>query len=223
MAVLIVAFGLFFALGLDDYITFEALREHRHWLTQTVEQHALVAAAVYMLIYATVITFSLPGGAVMTVAGGFLFGAVAGTVYVLIGATTGATLLFLIARSTLGAALHERAGPWLQKLEAGFQENELSYMLVLRLIPLFPFFVVNLVPAFLGVSLRNYFIGTLVGIIPGTAVYATFGAGIGSVFDSGEALTLDGVLTPTMLAALIGLAALSLLPVVYKKVKARQG
>ena len=128
------------------------------------------------------------------------------------------------AKTALGDALRDRAGPWLKKLEAGFHENALSYLLVLRLIPLFPFFVVNLVPAFLGVRLRTYVIGTVVGIIPGSFVFASVGAGLGSLFDMtmGNELELSGILTPEIVTALVGLALLSLLPVAYKKYKARQ-
>ncbi len=160
--------------------------------------------------------------AVLTIAGGFLFGITFGTLYVVVGATLGATAIFLLARSTLGDLLRAKAGPWLQRMEAGFSENAFSYMLVLRLIPLFPFFVVNLVPAFLGVSLRTYVVGTFIGIIPGTLVFILAGAGLGSVFDQGGAFTVESVLTPQIIAGLIGLSLLSLLPVVYKHVKARR-
>ena len=108
-------------------------------------------------------------------------------------------------------------------MESGFRENALNYLLVLRLIPLFPFFVVNLVPAFLGVSLRIYVLGTLVGIIPGSFVYATVGAGLGSIFDSGEEFSLKGILTPEIVTALVGLAILAIVPVIYKKFRARGG
>ena len=94
---------------------------------------------------------------------------------------------------------------------------------MLRLVPLFPFFLVNLVPAFLGVSLRLYVVGTFIGIIPGTFVFATVGAGLGSVFDQGGEFSAAGILTPQIITALVGLAVLALIPVVYKKIKARSG
>jgi len=159
----------------------------------------------------------VPGAAILTIAGGLLFGQWYGSVYVVLGATLGAVGVFLIARTALGDALRRRAGPAIQKMEAGFQENALSYLLVLRLIPLFPFFLVNIVPAFLGVKLRTYVVGTLIGIIPGSFVYATVGAGLGSIFERNEEFSLQGVLTPEITAALVGLAALALLPVAYKK------
>ena len=115
-----------------------------------------------------------------------------------------------------------RTVAWMERLAEGFQKNELSYLLFLRLVPLFPFFVVNLVPAFLGVRLRDYVLATFVGIIPGTFVYNLAGAGLGSILDTGEDFTVSSVLTPEVKLALFGLAALALLPVVYKQLKARR-
>jgi uncharacterized membrane protein YdjX (TVP38/TMEM64 family) len=213
----------FFAFGLDDYLTFETLRENRVWLLQQVADAALLTALAYMALYILVVAFSLPGGAVMTITGGFLFGQWLGTLYVIVAATIGATILFLAARTALGDLLRAKAGPFLKKMEDGFRENALSYLLVLRLIPIFPFFIVNLVPAFLGVGLRAYVIATFLGIIPGSFVYATVGAGLGSIFDSGEEFTARSILTPQIVTALVGLAVLALLPVVYKKVRAKRG
>lgn len=222
---LVLAAGLvaFFAFGLDQYLTFDALKENRAWLLDQVEQSPVFAALVYMGIYIAVVAFSLPGGAVMTITGGFLFGQWLGSVYVVFAATVGATILFIAAKTALGDLLRAKAGPFLQKMEAGFREDALSYLLVLRLIPLFPFFIVNLVPAFLGVSLRVFFIATFAGIIPGSFVYATVGAGLGSIFDAGGEFSARGILTPEIITALVGLAVLALLPVVYKRYKAKRG
>ena len=175
-----------------------------------------------MAIYVVGVAFSLPIGAVLTITGGFMFGQILGTLYVVSAATIGATCLFLAAKTALGDVLRAKAGPAIKSMEAGFRENELNYLLVLRLIPLFPFFVVNLVPAFLGVSLRNYLLGTFFGIMPGSFVYVTVGAGIGSIFDKGKTLELGSVLTTEIITALVGLAVLALLPVAYKKIKGRK-
>jgi uncharacterized membrane protein YdjX (TVP38/TMEM64 family) len=210
---------LVFALGLDDYLTFAALRENRGLLLDWVGHHGILAAFVFMVIYALGVVCVPPSGTVMTLAGGFVFGAVMGTFYVVVGATLGATILFLVTRLSVGDVLRARAGDGVRRMEAGFHENEMSYMLVLRLIPLFPFWLVNIAPACLGVGLRTFVIGTFVGIIPGTAVFAIFGAGLGSIFDANEAFTLSGVITPEIIAGLVGLAALSLVPVAYKKIK----
>ena len=226
VAALVLGAIAFFALGLDAYVTLEALREHRTLLTTFVAENAVAAPLLFMTIYAVAIAFSLPGGAVMTIAGGFLFGNFLGTGMVVIAATVGATVLFVIAKTSVGDPLRAKAGPWMKRLEGGFQENALSYLLVLRLIPLFPFFVVNLVPAFLGVSLRTYVVGTFAGIIPGTFVYASVGAGLGSLVDKqmkmGEPFSPAQVLTPQIVTALVGLAVLALLPIAYKKIKARR-
>lgn len=221
LLVLVAGLVLFFALGLQKYLSFEVLRDNREALLTWVQQKGLLAALTYIVIYAVAVAFSLPGGAVMSITGGFLFGTLWGSLYIVIGATLGATALFMIAKTALGDVLRAKAGPWLQNMEAGFRENALSYLLVLRLVPLFPFFVVNLVPAFLGVSLPTYVIGTFFGIIPGVFVFASVGAGLGSIFDAGESFSASGILTPQIITALIGLAVLALIPVVYKKIKAR--
>ena len=222
LAVIAAGIAAFFALGLNKYVTFDALRDNRTVLTQFVENQGLLAVLLFIVIYAVSTALSLPGGAVLTIAGGFLFGAWLGSAYVVIGATIGSVAVFLIAKTALGDSLRARAGPALKKMEAGFQENALSYLLVLRLVPLFPFFVVNIVPAFLGVRLRTYVIATFVGIIPGSFVFATVGAGLGSIFDSSQEFTPGAALTPEVITALVGLAVLSLLPVAYKKLKARR-
>lgn len=222
LVVLVAAGAAIFLFDLDSYLTFEALKTHRHELMMFVEDRMVLAIGLFILVYAAATAISLPGGALLSIVGGFLFGAWFGTAYVVIGATIGATAVFLIARSALGDSLRRRAGKSLKAMEQGFQENALSYLLVLRLVPLFPFFLVNLVPAFLGVPLRTYVIGTFIGIIPGAFVFAFTGVGLGSVFDSSESFSPASVVTPEVLIALTGLGLLSLLPVVYKKLKARR-
>jgi len=222
VAVLLSGLILFFVFDLNRYLSFELLREHRYELLGWVAANRLVAMLAFIAFYILVIAFSLPGGTVMTVSAGFLFGTLLGTSYSVIGATIGATLLFLIAKTSLGLTLKEKAGPWLNKMQAGFNENAMSYLLVLRLIPIFPFWLVNLAPAFLGVQLRTYVVATFIGIIPGTLVFSLIGAGLGSVFDAGQTFTLKGALTPEIIGALVGLALLSLIPAVYKKIKGKK-
>lgn len=222
VAVLAAGIGAFFVFGLDRYLTFDQLRQHRGELMAFVAAMPVTAVILFVLVYALATALSVPGGIVLTLTGGFLFGIWLGTAAVVVGATTGATALFLVARSSFGDALRAKAGPWLAKMEAGFKEDALSYLLVLRLIPAFPFFVVNLVPAFLGVPLKTYVIATFLGIIPGTFVFASIGAGLGSVFDSMQEFSLKGALTPQVITALVGLAVLSLIPVAYKRIKARR-
>lgn len=222
LPLVVLAAGLvaFFAFDLQRFVSPSALADYNEELLAF--RDLWWAPLAFMLFYAVAVAFSVPGGAVMTVAGGYMFGQFLGTGYVVVAATLGATGLFLIAKTTLGDALQAKAGPAVRKMEAGFQENALNYLLVLRLVPLFPFWLVNLAPAFLGVPLRTYVIGTLVGIIPGTFVFNSVGAGLGSVLQQGGEISLKGILTPEVVTALIGLAVLALIPVVYKKIKARR-
>jgi uncharacterized membrane protein YdjX (TVP38/TMEM64 family) len=218
LGVIGLCFILYFIFDFDSYLTIEHLREHYARLQEMVAAHYLVSVLVFMAVYICVVGLSLPGGAVMTIGAGLLFGAFYATGYVVIAATIGATLIFLAAKTSVGDHLRERAGPWMRKLERGFEDNAWSYLLILRLVPIVPFFVANVVPAFLGVRLRPYILTTFIGIIPGTAVYAAVGAGIGQVFARGEDISVSSLMTPTIVFALFGLAALSALPIVYKKV-----
>lgn len=213
---------LFFALDLGNYLSFAALREHRGTLLAFVEHNYLLASLAYIGLYIVVVAFSLPGATVMTLSGGFLFGTLLGGIYAVVGATIGATLLFLIAKTSVGDYLLDKAGEGIRKMQAGFAENALNYLFMLRLVPIFPFFLVNLAPAFLGVSLRVYLLATFFGIMPAAFIYALAGSGLGSVFDRNEAFSAGSILTPQMTAALIGLALLALIPVVYKKIRGRR-
>ncbi len=221
LIIIAVLTALFFASGLHEYLSFEQLREHRLTLNAWVTDYPALSALAYVFIYIVVVAFSLPGGTIMTLAGGFLFGAIWGGIYTVVGATLGATAIFLIAKTSLGDALLAKAGKSIQSMKAGFQDNALSYMFVLRLVPLFPFFVVNLAPAFLGVPLRTYVIATFLGIMPATFVFSLAGSGLGKVFEQGESFSIAGILTPEMMGALVGLALLSLVPVFYKKLKGK--
>jgi uncharacterized membrane protein YdjX (TVP38/TMEM64 family) len=223
LAVGIVALAIY---ALRDTLTFETLRENRETLLAWRDANYLLAAAGYLALYVTVIALSLPGGAVMTMTGGFLFGLLPGTAMTVVAATTGATLIFLAARAGFGDALHRRitaqgSGGLLKRLEAGLRENAFNYLLTIRLVPAFPFWLINLAPAFLGIRLRTYVAATFLGIIPGTAVYTWIGAGLGEVFARGEEPDLGLIFDPMILGPILGLAALALLPVVIRKVRGR--
>jgi uncharacterized membrane protein YdjX (TVP38/TMEM64 family) len=207
--------------GVLDYLSFSTLARNREWLVERVQELGYAAPLVFVLVYAACTTLSLPTGLLLSTLGGFLFGTLWGGLFNVIGATLGATIIFLAARTVLGDVLRARAGPSLQKLEAGFRENELSYMLVLRLVPLFPFWLVNLAPAFLGVHTSTFIIGTFVGIIPGALVYASVGTGLGAILASGG--TPDGsvLLEPHVILPIIGLVGLALIPVVMKRIRRR--
>lgn len=221
LAVLAILICAAVAFRIDGYLTLEGLRDNRAALLAFVEANGFLGAGVYILAYAAIVALSIPGAAIMTLAGGFLFGVPIGASLTVIGATLGATLLFLIARSAAGDFLRLRAGPFLARMSEGFGKNAFNYLLFLRLVPAFPFWAVNLAPALLGMRLIPFVIATAIGIIPGTAVYTAFGASLGQVFDAGGEVDLKAVFSPTLIAALIGLGLLALLPVALKRIRER--
>lgn len=205
------ALALAYALGVHRWLSFEALAAHRSALLGQVEARPVLAGAAYVLAYTAVVAFSLPGGAVMSITGGFLFGVVAGTGLAVLGATAGACLLFLAARRAVGDALRARGGPLLARLQEELRRDGFLYLLSLRLLPLVPFWLANLAPALAGMPFRSYALATLLGILPGTAVFAGIGAGLGQVFDAGGRPDPGVILSPGILLPMMGLAALSLL------------
>jgi len=217
LAALAVGLASVLVLDLDRWLSFEALSQHRSWLTERTESHPGLAILAFMGIYAAATALSVPGAAVLTVAGGFLFGTWLAAASVLVAATLGASVLFLAARTAIGGVLRQRAGPFLKSMENGFRENSFSYLLTLRLVPLFPFFVVNLVPAFFGMRLGPFALATLIGIAPGTLIFAGLGQGLGDVLDAGETPDLGLILQPSVLLPLLGLALLALLPAAYHR------
>ncbi len=206
----------YFWFGLEQYLTFQALKDNRDLLMCWRDDNLFIACFIYVCSYAVLSGLSVPVGLWMTLAGGFMFGTVAGGFLSLVGASAGATMVFLAARYAFADVLRARSGAGVAKMASGFKENQLSYMLVLRLVPLFPFWLVNLVPAFLNVTLRVYVLGTFFGMIPGALVYASVGSGLGMVFEYGGEPDLGLILAPEMLIPIIGLAALALVPVIYK-------
>jgi uncharacterized membrane protein YdjX (TVP38/TMEM64 family) len=222
VAIVVIAIVCYFAFGLGEYFSFEALRDHRQALMAWSADNKSLAMGSFVILYGVVIVLSIPGGVWMTLAGGFLFGHVGGTGCAVVGATLGATGVFLIARYALADFFHAKAGRAARKMEAGFRENALSYLLFLRLVPVFPFWLVNLVPAVLGIPLRTFVIGTFVGIIPGTFVFNSVGNGLGSLFDAGEMPDLGIIFEPEILVPIIGLSVLSLVPIAYKKLRGRE-
>jgi uncharacterized membrane protein YdjX (TVP38/TMEM64 family) len=203
--------------GLAGYLSLDTLRTHREALSGWVSAHIVLAGLAYVAAYVVAVAFSFPGAVVLTLSGGFLFGATLGTVLTVTGATIGATLIFLFAKTLFGERALDRFGAPAAKLAEGIRRNAVSYLLVLRLVPLFPFFLVNLVPAFVGVPIVTYVVTTFFGIIPGTAVFSLAGAGLGSVLDQGGAITPGSILTPQIVAGLFGLAALSLAAIPLRK------
>ncbi len=214
---LVFALCLFFGAGLDRYLTFDALKANRAGLQAWVAANGWLAPVAFALVYAAATALSVPAGALLTIAGGFLFGLWTGTAAVVIGATAGATLLFLAARSAFHEMFARRFGERFAKLERGFREDAFSYLLTLRLLPIVPFWLANLAPAFLGMRLAPFVAATALGIVPGTFVYVSVGAGLGAVFDAGQTPDLRVIFKPEILLPIVGLAILSLLPVAARR------
>jgi uncharacterized membrane protein YdjX (TVP38/TMEM64 family) len=226
----------YFALG-HGGLSLKALVRHREAIDAFVAGHRLAAVLAYIGLYIVVVALSIPGATFLTVSGGFLFGVLIGAGAAVIGATIGATLIFLLARTALGEPLLRRAGPRAAKLAQGFRDDAFSYLLFLRLVPAFPFFLVNLVPAFAGVRLGPFVAATALGVIPACLVYAFAGTGLDSVIvaqsnayrdclAAGRAhcrLAFDAsdVLTPELIGALVALALLALVPVLVKHWRSR--
>jgi uncharacterized membrane protein YdjX (TVP38/TMEM64 family) len=221
-AILLVGLTLFLLLGLERYFSFEMLSRHHAVLAEWVAGHGALSGFLFVVVYALVVAFSLPIAIIITPLGGFLFGVWMGAALSVIGATLGSVAVFLAARSALHDLFHARAGATLARFEEGFRRDSFSYLLFLRLVPVFPFWLVNIVPALLGMSLGAYALATLIGIIPGAVVYASLGAGFGMLFERGEMPDLGVIFEWRILLPLLGLAALSLVPIVYTRLKGPQ-
>jgi uncharacterized membrane protein YdjX (TVP38/TMEM64 family) len=214
--IVIVLAAVLGAVLLRDRLSFSALAENRAALLAFRDAHYGQAAAVFVAAYAVMVAFSLPGAAVATLTGGFLFGVFPGVVFNVIAASAGAVAVFLAARAGIGADVAARVaaqGGAGARLMAGLRENAWSVLLAMRLVPVVPFFVANLIPAFTGIRLWPFAVTTAVGIVPGTLVYTSLGAGLSEVFARGETPDLGVIFAPQVLWPLLGLAALALLPV----------
>ncbi|WP_170478043.1 TVP38/TMEM64 family protein [Ruegeria arenilitoris] len=223
MVIFAVAVFGFFVLG--DYLTFETLRDNREALLGWRDTHYWSMATGFMVIYIVIVAFSLPGAAVASMTGGFLFGLYAGTVFNVVSATIGASAIFLAASWGLGASLTARlesSEGAVKKLKEGLRENEISVLFLLRLVPVVPFFVANLVPALVGVKFRNFLLTTALGIIPGGIVYTWIGVGLGGVFDRGENPDVSLLWEPFVIGPILGLCFLAALPIFIKSIQGKK-
>lgn len=207
--------------GIQNYLTFDSLREHQKILQDFISEYYLSSLLIFSGLYITVVALSIPGAAIMTVTAGFLFGQIMGTLLAVISATIGATILFLSARLASKEIMVKKTGRWVKKMQAGFHEDAFSYLVTLRLIPLFPFVAINLVASLLQIPLKTFFFGTLLGIIPGSFVFTSIGVALRNVIHQ-PGFTPKLILDPYILVALVGLGFLSLLPVIYKKYKKKR-
>ncbi len=237
LAIILVMTGVVIGSGLHRFMTFETLVRHRDSLHAFIAVHRQIAIATYTAIYAVAVALSLPGALILTLAGGILFGGIVGGIATIVGATIGASVVFLAAKSAFGEYLVRRAGPAVGRIAAGFQADAFNYLLFLRLVPLFPFWLVNLVPAFVGISLGTFVAATAIGIVPATFAFAFLGASLDSVVraqgaaydaclsagrtDCRVEFDLKAIVTPELIAALVVLGVFALVPVVVRRLRGR--
>ena len=232
--IVVVLLGLAWFSGLFDLFSLSSLIRHRLELQEFVEMHLAGGIALYVLVYAGLVAISFPGASLLTILSGFVFGGILGGTLTVIAATLGASAIFEIARSSLGKTLENRTGRFVERMRAGFRENSFFYLLTLRLTPVFPFWVVNIVPALLGMKLWPYALATFIGIIPGTFAYSYIGAGLDSVIMAQETaspgcaaagtceIDPSALVTPQVLIAMAALGVIWLLPVAVRKWKSRR-
>ena len=209
------AIGAFFYFDLGRFLSLDVVKENRDKLLAFTEANYAIAVGLFIVVYAAVTGLSVPGAAILTLAGGFLFGSLFATAFVNVGATTGATLAFLAARYLLRDWVEHKFGKWLGPFQEEFAKNAFSYLLTLRLIPLFPFFVVNLVSGLTRVNVGTYVAATAIGIVPGSFVYAYAGRQLGMIN------SLKDIASPNVLMAFVLLGVLALVPSFYKRLKGR--
>jgi uncharacterized membrane protein YdjX (TVP38/TMEM64 family) len=221
-AILLLGLALFLLFGLERYFSFEMLSRNHAQLTAWVAANNVLAVVLFVLAYALVVAFSLPIAIIITPLGGFLFGIWMGATLSVVGATLGSVAVFLAARSAFYDLFHARAGALLVRFEEGFRRDAFSYLLFLRLVPVFPFWLVNIVPALLGMRLGPYTLATLIGIVPAAIVYASVGASFGLLFDQGDKPDLAIIFEWRFLLPLVGLGVLALMPVLYARLRERK-
>jgi len=205
--------------GVYHYLSFDYLRMYHKSLKTFVEIHPVAVPIAFCLVYIISAALSIPGAVFLTLLGGYLFPQPFSTIYVVFSATCGATFIFLAARTALKDILKKKAGPFLQKMEKGFQENAVSYLLFLRFVPLFPFWLVNIAPAFFEVSLITFVWTTLVGIFPGTLVFTLAGGGLQKILENNEAFSINTIFNIHIKIALLLLGTIALAPIIWKKFK----
>jgi uncharacterized membrane protein YdjX (TVP38/TMEM64 family) len=237
LVALVALMALVFAMGWHRQLSIETLVKYRAEIDQFIAQHRAVAVAAFMAIYVAVVSLSIPGAVYLTVSGGFLFGTLVGGLATIAAATLGAVVIFLIARSAFGEHLTRRAGPFIARLADGFRADAFNYLLFLRLVTVFPFWLVNLAAALLHVPLGTFAAATALGIIPGTFTFAFVGAGLDSVIAAQEAayktclaagpgdcrldFDVKAALTPELVLSLVAVGVLALVPVIVRRWRAR--
>jgi uncharacterized membrane protein YdjX (TVP38/TMEM64 family) len=224
LAILLAGLGIGYLFGLHEYLTFESLVEHRDALKTRVMDNLVMTGVIYFFVYIAATAFAFPAASLLTILGGFVFGWVLAGTLTAFAATIGASIIFLAARTALGSFLQRIAGPGVAKLAHSFEENAFGFLLVLRLAPVFPFFVVNIAPALFNVPLRTYVAATFIGILPGTFTYAYLGQGLDSVVlaarEAGRDVSVSDLVTTELTIAFAALAIFAAIPFVIRKIRA---
>jgi uncharacterized membrane protein YdjX (TVP38/TMEM64 family) len=220
---ILLAIGLLLRSGLVGRLSIDSLKASRGTLLAFVHAHPAGSLLLYLAVYVTTVALSLPTALIMTLSGGFLFGAWLGGSAAAVGCTLGATIVFLISRLTAGDAVETRTGPRVRALAEEIKKDAFFYLLTLRLIPVMPFWLTNVAAGLIAIRVSTFAAATLIGIFPVAVIYAGVGSGLGSLFDSGQPFSLHAVLTPKVLLPLTGLAVLSVLPILYQRWRGRRG
>ncbi len=205
--------------GFSEHLALSQLRQNYRDLKQLAEAHPAGAAALYILLYTLVVTLSIPGAIYVTLLGGFMFPQPFSTIYAIVGATIGAVIIYSIVRFLFGTSPWKGVNRYVDQMEANFKEDAVSYLLFLRLVPLFPFWLVNIAPACVGVSIFTFTWTTIIGIAPATFVYTQVGSGLGFILESGETFSARDIMSVNVIITLVGLGILAILPVIFKKFK----
>lgn len=224
LLLILLMLALIFSTGLRQYLSFESLKTHQHILLQWTHENFLLSSLLFVATYTIAVAISIPVATLLTLSGGFLFGPVFGVILAVISATMGATLLYFVVKAALGDWLSQKTSGWISRMSKGFQDNAFSYLLFLRIVPLFPFWVINIVPPLLGVSATTFIMATFFGMIPSSVVYALVGNGLNHILATNQTPDLTMIFDPKVLYPLLALAVISLLPVIYQKfIKKRKG
>jgi uncharacterized membrane protein YdjX (TVP38/TMEM64 family) len=221
LIIILAGLGLGYAFGLQNYFSLTYLSEQRGYLEGLVSQNFWLAAMSFFIIYTLAVAFSFPAASILTIFGGFLFGWLVAGLLVVFAATLGATLLFWAAKSSFGGFLREKLAGSAANFADGFAKDAFGYLLVLRIAPIFPFFIVNVAPALFNVKTRDYVLATFLGIIPGVFAYTWLGEGVGSILDAAKAKgttpSVADLVTPQITIAFVALAVVAAIPLIVKR------
>lgn len=221
--IVVAVLGAYF---LRDYLTFDTLKENRKALLAFRDANYALTVLAFIAAYILIVAFSLPGATIATLTGGFLFSTFPGALFNILAATIGATAIFMAARlgggEKLATKMDSSEGA-VKKIKSAIDDNQWEALLLIRLVPAVPFFMANLIPALVGVSLFRFVVSTFFGIIPGAVVYTSVGAGLGEVFARGETPNLGIIFEPEILLPILGLSALAALPIILKAVRGKKG